>query len=285
MTQGSVEMDPDDAEAIRAYEEALRSFAIDLTRFHINFGAPSYSQLVKASVRPKLTKAGVNEAFSGKRLPSREALAELVRVVSAPPESDGPSPVFSRPQAGLIAQWRDRWVEVKFLQRQAQAPWKRVRNTAQELLEQAVRDAEEIRAAAHAQADQIVAAARAEAEVLWASAVRAFVLTKGSDSWLDPSLRTLHVDAKELLPAWKAAEHEYSLIFTGKRKWDFTPPFWTAVPNPTVLMPEDGGPLPVARLEPGTWYLAVEWRGSKLVLQTRDNRRGILHDTIGIQKG
>ncbi|NLU70134.1 DUF5336 domain-containing protein [Streptomyces sp. HNM0574] len=62
-------------------------------------------------------------------------------------------------------------------------------------------------------------------------------------------------------------------------------PFWFAVPVARPLFGEDGSPQPVAELAPGTWYLAVEQRGQALVAQTQDGRRGMLHDTSGIQRG
>ncbi|MFF3734812.1 hypothetical protein ACFYXM_32155 [Streptomyces sp. NPDC002476] len=65
---------------------------------------------------------------------------------------------------------------------------------------------------------------------------------------------------------------------------DFAP-FWFAVPVARPLYGEDGSPSPIAELAPGTWYLAVEQRGSALVAQTQDGRRGVLQDTTGIQRG
>ncbi|WP_225830795.1 DUF5336 domain-containing protein [Streptomyces sp. NK08204] len=65
---------------------------------------------------------------------------------------------------------------------------------------------------------------------------------------------------------------------------DFSP-FWFAVPATRPLFAEDGSPNPIAELAPGTWYLAVEQRGSALVAQTQDGRRGVLQDTTGIQRG
>ncbi|WP_078513287.1 DUF5336 domain-containing protein [Streptomyces purpureus] len=65
---------------------------------------------------------------------------------------------------------------------------------------------------------------------------------------------------------------------------DFAP-FWFAVPVARPLYGEDGSPAPIAELAPGTWYLAVEQRGSGLVAQTQDGRRGVLQDTTGIQRG
>lgn len=65
---------------------------------------------------------------------------------------------------------------------------------------------------------------------------------------------------------------------------DFAP-FWFAVPVARPLYGEDGSPTPIAELAPGTWYLAVEQRGSGLVAQTQDGRRGVLQDTSGIQRG
>ncbi|MFI7497471.1 DUF5336 domain-containing protein [Streptomyces sp. NPDC049687] len=62
-------------------------------------------------------------------------------------------------------------------------------------------------------------------------------------------------------------------------------PFWFAVPVPRPLYAEDGAPMPIAELAPGTWYLAVEQGAQGLVAQTQDGRRGVLRDTSGIQRG
>lgn len=93
---------------------------MELNRLHIAFGAPSYEVITKASVRPRLTKAGINEALSGKRLPSIDSLLEFVGVVSnpLPPPADAPAP---RCRPDLADAWRARWQEVKFTQRRAQA--------------------------------------------------------------------------------------------------------------------------------------------------------------------
>ncbi|MEU9126521.1 hypothetical protein AB0D08_00130 [Kitasatospora sp. NPDC048540] len=63
-------------------------------------------------------------------------------------------------------------------------------------------------------------------------------------------------------------------------------PFWFAVPALRQLTPRDNpaGP-PVGDLVPGTWYLAVEQRGSALVAQLQDGTHGLLNDTTGIQRG
>ncbi len=65
---------------------------------------------------------------------------------------------------------------------------------------------------------------------------------------------------------------------------DFTA-FWFAVPVPRPLFSEDGGGQQIAELTPGTWYLAVDQRGSALIAQTQDGRRGVLQDSNGIQRG
>ncbi|WP_327676562.1 hypothetical protein [Kitasatospora sp. NBC_00458] len=66
---------------------------------------------------------------------------------------------------------------------------------------------------------------------------------------------------------------------------DFSP-FWFAVPAPRQLAPKDN-PVgaPVGELVPGTWYLAVEQRGTALVAQLQDGTQGLLPDTNGIQRG
>jgi hypothetical protein len=65
---------------------------------------------------------------------------------------------------------------------------------------------------------------------------------------------------------------------------DFTA-FWFAVPVPRPLYAEDGAGGQIAELTPGTWYLAVDQRGSALIAQTQDGRRGVLQDSSGIQRG
>ncbi|WP_030258855.1 MULTISPECIES: hypothetical protein [Streptomyces] len=63
-------------------------------------------------------------------------------------------------------------------------------------------------------------------------------------------------------------------------------PFWFAVPAPRQLAPKDNpAGAPVGEVVPGTWYLAVEQRGSALVAQLPDGTQGVLADTQGIQRG
>lgn len=63
-------------------------------------------------------------------------------------------------------------------------------------------------------------------------------------------------------------------------------PFWFAVPvDRPLLRVDDPAGMPVGRLTPGIWYLAVEQRGGALVTQTQEGLRGLLTDTSGIQRG
>ncbi|MFE7524863.1 hypothetical protein ACFU7Y_04000 [Kitasatospora sp. NPDC057542] len=63
-------------------------------------------------------------------------------------------------------------------------------------------------------------------------------------------------------------------------------PFWFAVPAPRQLAPKDNpAGAPVGEVVPGTWYLAVEQRGTALVAQLPDGNQGVLADTTGIQRG
>lgn len=274
MGQEEVKFDAEDAEAIAAYDAALRDFTVELNRLHIEFGAPPYAAIVKASTRPKLTKAGINEALSGKRLPSVDALMEFVRVVSnpLPPLSDVPAP---RCQPGLADQWRTRWQKVKFAQRRAQAPWRRLRDTVRETLDEALQEAAAMRTAAYAEAQDIVAAARkAELADVWRNPA-AVPMGRGHSSLPDWSW-----DCAELTAALRrrwVAPAGLPLLWNG--------PFWFAVPVPRPLFSEDGSTTPIAELVPGVWYLAVEQRGGQLVAQTQVGSRGVLRDTTGIQRG
>ncbi|GAB3170734.1 SPFH domain-containing protein [Streptomyces incanus] len=262
MTQGKPEVDEEDAAAIAAYDAALRDFTIELNRLHIAFGAPSYAAIVKASVRPKLTKAGINEALSGKRLPSVDALLEFVRVVTSPlpPPVDAPA---ARCRPELAEAWRTRWQEVKFAQRQAQAPWRRLRGTVRETLDEAYREAQAVRAAAHDEAARIVAEARRRAGAAEPAVGCSGELGKSA------AFRLKDITAKE----------RNAVAASGA-----TPPFWFAVPEPTPMFSEGGGPKPIAELVPGSWYLAVERRGEDVLLaQCQDGRRGFVYEISGIQ--
>ncbi|WP_328947410.1 hypothetical protein [Streptomyces sp. NBC_00250] len=285
MTQVEIGADPEDVEAIAAYEEALQAFVFDLNKLHIQFGAPSYSQIVGASVRPKLTKAGLNEVLSGKRLPSREALLEFVRVVSNPV----PTPVGTR--AGHVANrqlmdhWRDRWGAVKLLQRQVQAPWKRLKNTVKEALEQAVSDAESVRNAAREQADRVRSDALAEADAIRAAAREEAARIVNTAAQRSSGTEIGQVDVAALFRAkWKPFEAAESLVSINTEYDPPPPPFWFSLLDSRPLLPEGGGVEPVAQLSPGTWYLALERQGKGLVAETDDGARGVLHDASGIQR-
>ncbi|MER7769679.1 hypothetical protein [Kitasatospora sp. NPDC096140] len=63
-------------------------------------------------------------------------------------------------------------------------------------------------------------------------------------------------------------------------------PYWFAVPAPRQLAPKDNpAGAPIGEVVPGTWYLAVEQRGTALVAQLADGTQGVLTDTTGIQRG
>ncbi|MFB6842659.1 hypothetical protein ACFCY7_37465, partial [Streptomyces sp. NPDC056361] len=256
MTQVESGADPRDVEAVAEYEEALQVFVFDLNKMHIHFGAPSYSQIVGASVRPKLTKAGVNEVLSGKRLPSREALLEFVRVVSNPPFPPPGTPVGHVADRQLMDHWRDRWAAVKLLQRQVQAPWKRLKNTARETLEQAVSEAENIRKAVHEEADRVRRDALAEADAIRAAAREEAARIVNSAVQRSAGIVPLQVDTAAFHGAWKTPVAAEPPAPTNTDYDPPPPPFWFAVPEPRPLLPEDGGSEPVVQLSPGTWYLA-----------------------------
>ncbi|MEU9075725.1 caspase family protein [Kitasatospora sp. NPDC048538] len=61
-------------------------------------------------------------------------------------------------------------------------------------------------------------------------------------------------------------------------------PFWFAVPEVRPLFGATARE-PVGVLLPGSWYLALEARGTALVAQLRSGRKGLLLDAAGIQRG
>jgi serine/threonine protein kinase len=138
------------------------------------------------------------------------------------------------------------------------------------------RDTEE---QANAHAARIVERARAEADALYERARREVAeLFRAARERADELVRS----AEEQIPESRAAAE--ALLSEANPYADFSP-FWFAVPVTRPLYAEDGSPTPMAKLAPGTWYLAVEQRGQALVAQTQDGRRGILRDTSGIQRG
>ena len=166
MTSSGYEPDQEDLEAAAAFDASYAEFTDQLNRLHIAHGAPSYSEIAKASVRPKLSRAGITEALTGKRLPPMPSLLEFVRVVSnpIPPAADVLPAFTAHPE--LIDKWRARWTSVKYAQRQVQAPIGRVRQASRRIVAEALREAEALRTQAHAQAENFRAEAQAEAALI-----------------------------------------------------------------------------------------------------------------------
>ncbi|MFD9336330.1 hypothetical protein ACFWBF_18285 [Streptomyces sp. NPDC060028] len=163
MTQTDPGIEPQDGSVITAFEDALREFTQELNRLHIEHGAPSYAIMASASVRPRLTKAGLNEMLSGRRFASLEALLEFVRVLTTLRRSDQESAAGSQADVAVADEWRSRWRDVKLLQRQAQPASKRLRATVRQILDDAVQEAEAVREDARAEAGRIRASAEADA--------------------------------------------------------------------------------------------------------------------------
>ncbi|MGW0365875.1 hypothetical protein [Streptomyces sp. NPDC003034] len=172
MTDEEAGVDPQDAAAIAAFEAAVARFTQDLNRLHIAGGAPPYATMAGASIRPRLTKAGLNEMLSGKRFTSLESLLEFVRVVTTPRDLDAATAAKFRTDPALVKEWRGRWQDVKMLQRQAQPGNKRLRATVRQILDGAVGEAEALRGDARAEAERIRTSAQDEAARLRAQARR-----------------------------------------------------------------------------------------------------------------
>ncbi|MFD7555165.1 hypothetical protein ACFV9E_11620 [Streptomyces sp. NPDC059835] len=172
MTAEEPAIEPQDSEAIEAYEAALAAFAEKLNLLHISGGTPSYATIASASVRPRLTTTGVNEMLSGRRLPALESLLEFVRVVTTPSGLDKPTAENFRADAALLKEWREHWQDTKLLQRKAQPANRRLKATVRQIHENAVREAEAMRTAAHAEAERIRTSAHTDAEDIRAQARR-----------------------------------------------------------------------------------------------------------------
>ncbi|MGW7436373.1 hypothetical protein [Streptomyces sp. NPDC054849] len=165
-------VEPQDREAIEAYERAPAAFTEKLNLLHISGGSPAYATVASASVRPRLTTTGLNEMLSGKRLPSLDSLLEFVRVVTTPSGLDKPAAEKFRADCALVTEWRGCWQDVKLLHRRAQPANKRLRATVRQIHDDAVREAEALRTAAHAEAERIRTNAHTDADGIRAQARR-----------------------------------------------------------------------------------------------------------------
>ncbi len=163
MAERPAETDPGDLAAVAAYDERFAAFVDDLNRLHIEYGAPSYGEICGAAQVFKLTKAGIADLLTGKRLPAVNFLLEFVRVVSNPLPVDGRTPRGHKAHPELIDRWRRRWVDLRSLNRQVKAPLGRIRNAGKQLVEEAERTAAQRIGAAEEQARQIRSRADAEA--------------------------------------------------------------------------------------------------------------------------
>ncbi|MDT0458089.1 nucleoside monophosphate kinase [Streptomyces sp. DSM 41527] len=100
-----------DLDSLDAYRRALADFAEALVELHVNSDAPTLRQVeagARADGRCFLSVSAISEALNGKRLPSLDFTAELVRQLTS--------------NNGELAQERTaRWRNVKRLQRRARA--------------------------------------------------------------------------------------------------------------------------------------------------------------------
>ncbi|WP_030055399.1 MULTISPECIES: sensor histidine kinase [Streptomyces] len=163
MAERPAETDPGDLAAVAAYDERFAAFVDDLNRLHIEYGAPSYGEICGAAQVFKLTKAGIADLLTGKRLPAVNFLLEFVRVVSNPLPVDGRTPRGHKAHPELIDRWRRRWVDLRSLNRQVKAPLGRIRNAGKQLVEEAERTAAQRIGAAEERARETRARAEVEA--------------------------------------------------------------------------------------------------------------------------
>ncbi|WP_445518188.1 adenylate kinase family protein [Streptomyces sp. NEAU-174] len=92
-----------------AYRRALADFAEALVGLHVDCGAPPLRQVeagARAAGRVSLSVSAISEALNGKRLPSLDFTAELVRQLTSN-------------DVNILQQWNERWRNVKRLQRKA----------------------------------------------------------------------------------------------------------------------------------------------------------------------
>ncbi|MEV5910349.1 hypothetical protein AB0M00_15730 [Streptomyces chartreusis] len=99
-----------------AFEDELAVFAEQLSDLHIAAGRPSHSEISKRAVSVTLPKSTVNDALHGKRLPKREFLIALVRVLVAC--GDNKDTVRISHDDPRLADWAERWNRLARLEKE-----------------------------------------------------------------------------------------------------------------------------------------------------------------------
>ncbi|MFI1436493.1 adenylate kinase family protein [Streptomyces lydicus] len=152
-----------DLDNLDAYGRALADFADALVDLHVNAGAPTLRQVeerARADGRCLLSVSAISEALNGKRLPSLDFTAELVRQLTS---NNGE----------LLKEWIEQWRSVKRLQRKARVAQQRERQTGNHedvLGENRDRSAGDVSVGVQESPDLITTDARAEAKAIAAEA-------------------------------------------------------------------------------------------------------------------
>lgn len=120
--------------------------------------------MISASSDRRLTEADIDEAFSGKVLPSIDVVIDIARVLSDYSQVSEDSTVALRAQQQRTEEWKDRWRELSRRQHGVQEALRRIRNATRAVVTGATAEAESVRSEAHQHAIQIRHQAAVEAE-------------------------------------------------------------------------------------------------------------------------
>ncbi|MEH0577523.1 MULTISPECIES: hypothetical protein [Streptomyces] len=101
-----------------SFDDELAAFAQELSDLHIACGRPGLTEIVRRADSFELTRSGVSEALTGMRLPKREFLIALVRVLVA--HGDGKETRQISLDDPRLTLWSDEWTRLSRLQRQTQ---------------------------------------------------------------------------------------------------------------------------------------------------------------------
>jgi len=100
----------------RAFEDALASFAEELSDLHIVAGRPSHAEISRRTMSVALPKSTVSDALHGKHLPKRDFLIALVRVLIAC--GDNKETVGIGHDDPRILDWAERWNRLARLEKE-----------------------------------------------------------------------------------------------------------------------------------------------------------------------
>ncbi|MEV1065154.1 hypothetical protein [Streptomyces sp. NPDC050263] len=100
-----------------SFDGELAAFASELNDLYLACGRPGHAEIVRRARPAELSKADIGEALSGKRLPQRDSLITLVRILIA--DGDGAATQRIGVNDPRLTRWSEEWTRLSRLQEQS----------------------------------------------------------------------------------------------------------------------------------------------------------------------